>query len=106
MEVAGSNPAPGTKMDSLRAHTDPEHHPHGARGLVVGPSTVHRETPGSIPAAHPTAEQFTEPGYVDFGVVGHEVNFASVAQLVERSVEGGRVGGSNPSRGTRLKRKI
>lgn len=41
-------------MDSQRQHTDSEHHSHGARGLVVGPQTVHLETPGSIPAAHPT----------------------------------------------------
>lgn len=89
-------------MDSLRQHTDPEHHPYGARGLVVGPSTVHRETPGSIPAAHPI--EFTEPR-CDFAV-GQQFDCASVAQLVERPVEGGRGGGSIPSRGTGLKRKV
>ena len=84
-------------MKSQR-HTDPEHHTYGARGLVVGPPTVHRKTLGSIPAAHPKAETFTQP---DLAIrkVGLERRFPSVAQLVERRVEGAGVDGSTPSRG-------
>ncbi len=90
-------------MDSRRAHTDPEHHPYGARGLVVGPPTVHRETPVRFRSRTPNTEQFTGLGHV-IDVAG-QVGFASVAQMVERSPEEGRVGGSMPSRGTKLKRK-
>lgn len=83
-------------------HTDPEHHPYGARGLVVGPSTVHRETRVRIPSRTPN--EFTEPCHIR--VVGPQRNSASVAQMVERGCEVPSVGGSNPSRGTRLKRKL
>lgn len=89
-------------MDSLRQHPDPEHHLHGVRGLVVGPSTVHRETPVRIRSHAP--EEFTEP-HCEFAV-GQQFDCASVAQLVERSPEEGSVGGSIPSRGTRLKLKL
>lgn len=89
-------------MDSQRQHTDPEHHTYGARGLVVGHPTVHRDYAGSNPVAHPTS--FTEPRCID--AVGPQGTPVSVAQLVERSPEEGGVGGSIPSRGTKLKRKV
>lgn len=94
-------------MDSLRAHLelDPDHHTYGARGLVVGPQAVHLETPVRFRSRTPNTEAFTEPGRVDFRGVGHEVSFASVAQMVERSPEEGSGDGSIPSRGTGLKRK-
>ncbi len=92
-------------MDSQRAHTDPEHHPYGARGLVVGPLTVYQETPVRFRSRTPNStEQFTELGHV-LDVAG-QGDFASVAQPVERLVEGESVGGSTPSRGTKLKRKL
>ena len=85
-KVAGSKPAPGTTMKSQR-HTDPEHHSHGARGLVVGPPTVHRKTPGSIPAAYPKTEMFTQPGRA-ICMVGLERGYPSVAEAVcKRTVE-------------------
>ena len=89
-------------MDSLRQHTDPEHHTHGVRGLVVGPPTVHRKTRVRIPSHTP--HEFTEPR-CDFAV-GQQFDCASVAQLVERSPEEGRGAGSIPSRGTELKLKL
>ena len=86
-------------MDSLRQHTDPEHHLHGARGLVAGPSAVHRETPVRFRSR--TLYEFTEPrcGFA----VGEQFDCASVAQLVERGTEDPRVSGSIPFRGTKLK---
>lgn len=92
-------------MDSPRAHTDCDHHPHGARGLVVGPQTVSLERRVRFPSRTPQAEAFASPGLVDFDVTGHAVDFASVAQPVERGPEVSSVGGSNPSRGTARKRK-
>ncbi len=82
-----------------QTHTDPEHHLHGARGLVAGPSTVYRETP--VRSRSRTPDEFTEPHCVF--AVGPQFDCASVAQQVERSLEAGSVGGSTPSRGTKRK---
>ena len=89
-------------MDSLRQHTDPEHHLHGARGLVVGPQTVHLETPVRFRSRTPY--EFTEPCCAF--AVGPQFDCASVAQAVERGSEEPGVGGSTPPRGTRLKHKV
>ena len=62
---------------------DPHHHSHGARGLVVGPPTVHRETLGSIPAAHLTnrKERFIEPETQSrFGL---RIAYSPVAEIVQ-----------------------
>ncbi len=89
-------------MDSLGQHTDLEHHTYGARGLMVGPLTVHQETPVRFRSRTPF--EFTEPGRV-FDAIGHVGFFPSVAHLVEHSIETRGVVGSIPARGTDKKRK-
>lgn len=79
-------------------HTDPEHHTYGARGLVAGPRIVSPERPVRFRSCAP--HEFTEP--CDMIVVGPQ-HYASVAQMVERCSEVSGVGGSIPSRGTKLK---
>lgn len=73
-------------MNSQR-HTDPEHHTYGARGLVVGPSTVHRETPVRFRSRTPNTEMFTQP---DLAIceIRLERGYPSVAEVAcKRLVE-------------------
>ena len=86
-------------MDT-QLHTDHEHHIYGVRGLVAGPRIVSPETRVRFPSYAPN--EFTEPrGMI---AVGPQFDCASVAQFsVERRCEVPGVGGSIPSRGTKLK---
>lgn len=74
-------------MDSRRQHTDLEHHSYGARGLVVGPPTVHRKTRVRFSSRTPNTEMFTQLDRADC-MVELERGYPSVAEVAcKRLVE-------------------
>ena len=84
---------------TTESHTEHAHHTHGVRSSVVERRLVVPVCVSSSLIARPAAS-FTEP---DRFAVGQHYDCASVAQLVEHSVEARGVTGSNPVRSTKLK---
>ena len=87
-------------LTQRHTEADEAHHDsHVVRSSVVERLVVAQEAAGSNPVALPNREAFSE-------LAGGQHANASIAQSVERETENLGVGGSIPSRGTRLKRKI